>query len=640
MNYIICILQSKYSIISGERRSKKIVWKDYMKATLQLIIEIINKITDILYAFWDYRTVYKVGGLFVTRRFRKNEEIGINAWWNRVGLGWNLFFAIAYSVLTVGSFAVNLLLDGTLSWCWIVLFGVLFAAVFTVVPQFLGKQVRVLVLSPAGLVAWSGLTVAYCLYNHRPWWVWVVSIAVAALAAVIAILLDCYFKKHPRFPEDHMVAYHKYAILVAARNEAGVIGNLIESIQRQDYPSDQVAIFVVADNCTDNTAQVARDLGAICYERFDEEHRTKGFALQYLVECIRRDYGIETYEGYFLFDADNLLKRDYISRMNESFDAGEKIITSYRNTKNFGDNWISASYGIHWLRTVRTEHRARSFLHLATRIQGTGFLFTNEMIRDGWNYTSLTEDRAFCADAVAKGYKISYNDEAEFYDEQPVDMKIAMRQRIRWSKGHLQAFAETGPKLFAHIFYTGGMANKEKVDRQGRPVPLWKRLFNNLRLRFMSFDMLTLVFPLSLVSFFKKVVVYGLRVAIIINAGLWIKPWYAPDSVEYIFEHWFHFQMPATDDIAACIFWLAFFTFCWTVTSYISSIWTAVYIYVIEHKRIMPIKWYKKVWYCITFPLFDAIGRLTNIIALFKKVEWKPIPHQATIKIEDIEHHQ
>ncbi|MBQ6715316.1 MAG: glycosyltransferase, partial [Clostridia bacterium] len=212
---------------------------------------------------------------------------------------------------------------------------------------------------------------------------------------------------------------HKYAVLVAARNEAPVIGNLLDSIRAQDYPSDLVDIFVVADNCEDNTAEIARIHGAVCYERFDREKRTKGYALQYLLEHIDADYGVKTYEGYFIFDADNLLKKDFITRMNESFDSGEKIITSYRNTKNFDDNWISASYGIHWMRTIRLEHRARSVLHLATRVQGTGYLFAAEIIENGWKYTGFTEDRALCADAVVNGYKISYNDEAEFYDEQP-----------------------------------------------------------------------------------------------------------------------------------------------------------------------------------------------------------------------------
>ena len=76
---------------------------------------------------------------------------------------------------------------------------------------------------------------------------------------------------------------HKYAILIAARNEEKVIGNLLDSIKRQDYPSEYLTVFVVADNCDDNTAGIAREKGAVCYERFDPDHRTKGFALQFLL---------------------------------------------------------------------------------------------------------------------------------------------------------------------------------------------------------------------------------------------------------------------------------------------------------------------------------------------------------------------
>ena len=98
---------------------------------------------------------------------------------------------------------------------------------------------------------------------------------------------------------------HKYAILIAARNEEKVIGNLLDSIKKQDYPKELLTIFVVADNCTDNTADVVRSKGAICYERFDDEHKTKGFALQYLLERIGEDDGRMSFEGYFIFDADN-----------------------------------------------------------------------------------------------------------------------------------------------------------------------------------------------------------------------------------------------------------------------------------------------------------------------------------------------
>lgn len=426
--------------------------------------------------------------------------------------------------------------------------------------------------------------------------------------------------------------FHKYAILIAARNEEAVIGNLIESIRCQDYPSELVDIFVVADNCTDGTAKAAREQGAVCYERQDTEHRTKGFALQYLVECIRNDYGIDAYEGYMIFDADNLLKSDFISRMNDSFDAGERIITSYRNTKNFDDNWIAASYGVHWLRTVRNEHRARSLFRLATRIQGTGFLFSWEIIKDGWNYTSLTEDRAFCADAVAKGYKISYNNAAEFYDEQPVDIKIAMRQRIRWAKGHLQAFVETGPQLFAHIFYTGGKANDPEICDV--PKTKFGRFINNIRLRFMSFDMLTVVFPRQLTSFFKKVIVYILRVILVCTTGYTVTAGFGPNFVQWIYKlfglHW------SSESVGQGVTMLTLFFFAWTLYSYFNGILTAAYVFIMEHRRIMHIKWYKKVWYCLTFPIFDLIGKISMVIALFMKVEWKPIPHNAALSIEEL----
>ena len=82
---------------------------------------------------------------------------------------------------------------------------------------------------------------------------------------------------------------HKYGILIAARNEKAVIGNLIDSINKQDYPKELYTIFVVADNCTDNTAEIARSKGAICYERFHAAHRTKGYALEFLLDRIEED---------------------------------------------------------------------------------------------------------------------------------------------------------------------------------------------------------------------------------------------------------------------------------------------------------------------------------------------------------------
>ena len=111
----------------------------------------------------------------------------------------------------------------------------------------------------------------------------------------------------------------KAAASIRRYAEEAVIGHLLDSIRRQDYPADSLAAFVVADNCTDGTARVAREAGAVVYERTDRVHVGKGYALNYLLTQIRDAWGDDYFDGYFVFDADNLLAPDYVSRMNETF---------------------------------------------------------------------------------------------------------------------------------------------------------------------------------------------------------------------------------------------------------------------------------------------------------------------------------
>ncbi len=449
---------------------------------------------------------------------------------------------------------------------------------------------------------------------------------------------------------------HKYAIVVAARNESSVIGNLLDSIAHQDYPSELIDVFVVADNCTDNTAEIVRSKGAVCYERFDNEHRTKGFALQFLFENIRKDYGIDSYEGYFVFDADNLLNSDYITRMNEAFDAGEKIVTSYRNTKNFDENWIASTYAIHWLRSIRFRHRARSVLRLATNIQGTGFLFAHELVKNGWNYTSLTEDRAFTADAVAQGYPISYCDAAVFYDEQPTSLKIALRQRLRWSKGHLMALRETGPSLFLNIF-TGTRSKYKKQDKKS--VSFGKRFVEGIRCRWASFDTLAQLFPSAVVKVFLWLVISIFMYSCYTYANGLDNSLFQAGTDNSMWESLANFLLSKENILTKLLYNLAdgfkvvvapgigamlataglvvLWNFISRVNYYICAMFVAVYVFFMERKRIIKIPLYKKILYVITWPIFDVIGRWTTYFALFMKVEWKPIPHTSTVTIDQIE---
>ncbi|MBR3145396.1 MAG: glycosyltransferase [Clostridia bacterium] len=434
---------------------------------------------------------------------------------------------------------------------------------------------------------------------------------------------------------------HKYGICIAARNEEAVIGNLLDSINRQDYPKDLYKVFVVADNCTDNTYKVAKEKGATVYKRFDDKHRTKGFALQYLFEKIEQDYKRSSFDGFFIFDADNLLKEDYISRMNDAFDSGEKIITSFRNTKNFDENWIASTYALHWIRSARTNHRARSILRLATNIQGTGFLFASEIVRNGWKYTSLTEDRALTADCVAAGYRISYQDAAEFYDEQPVSLRIALRQRLRWSKGHLQAFAESGPYLFINIFFGKLILKKDWRDlKQTEDRNLAFKILESVRHRFASFDTLVQLTPLVFINLLRWFILY------VLIYGCYA---YTNGATKYLFGGGNDFATtlreycdlkwklpPGLKTMFICMALAVLYRLIYRVGEYTRNMMDAVYFFLVEYARIKKMNIFKKILYVFTWPIFDIIGRYTTYIALFTKVTWKPIPHNSKVTIDDL----
>ena len=406
---------------------------------------------------------------------------------------------------------------------------------------------------------------------------------------LISIVSVCYFHRTvlkfisffltKRFPETEVK--HKYAVVIAARNEEAVIGNLIDSIKKQDYPKELLDIFVVADNCTDKTAEIVRNAGVHCYERFDNRHCTKGYALQYLFRNIEKDYGIVSFEGYFIFDADNLLKKDFIARMNDAFHSGEQVVTSYRNTKNIDDNPIASSYALHWVRTARLESRGRSFFGLSTRLQGTGYLFASSLVKEGWNFVTLTEDREFSSHLIAEGVRISYQHRAEFYDEQPVSLRISFRQRIRWAKGNLLAFKMFFFKLWKCTF-TG---------------KTWQNKLSAFDIQITNFPYCIFMVPIQLLA-------AALGFALATDDPHWWSLCYKILGILFIGK---------IGDIP----------------------WIAAVV-IAEHKRLKRMKRWKHILFCITFPIFTVIGDISMWIALFSKVTWKPIPHKSDIGIDDI----
>lgn len=373
---------------------------------------------------------------------------------------------------------------------------------------------------------------------------------------------------------------HRYAVVIAARNESAVISQLIQSIKKQKYPSSLVDIYVVADNCTDNTAEVARESGATVFERFNRQYVGKGYALDYAFKIILNSN--KNYEGYFVFDADNLLDENYISEMNKIFDNGYKVVTSYRNSKNYDTNWLSAGYSLWFLREAKYLNNARMILNTGCAISGTGFMVSDEIIRknNGWKHHLLTEDIEFSIDNAIQGIKIGYCSKAILYDEQPYLFEQSWNQRLRWAKGFYQVFGKYGKELFKSIF---------------------------TKKSFSCYDMFVTICP----ALFLSLLSVGINI-IFLTIGL-INIEVYPEIIQ---ETSGAIIMSVVNSYSV-LFALGFIT---TIS---------------EWKQINSTSW-NKIKYMFSFPIFIFTYVPISIVALFRKIEWKPITHSIVKSIEEV----
>ena len=377
---------------------------------------------------------------------------------------------------------------------------------------------------------------------------------------------------------------HRYAVMIAARNESAVIGDLVHSIKVQDYPSELIDVFVIADNCTDDTAEVAQEAGAIVFLRDNEDEIGKGYVLDYGYACITKRYGKKRYEAFFVFDADNVLDVNYFREMNATFDSGAKASTSYRNSKNYDSNWISAGYAVWFLREAKYLNQARLTLNTSCAISGTGFFIAADILEKhgGWKWHLLTEDIEFSAQNILDGVRISYTPTAVLYDEQPITFKDSWNQRFRWAKGFYQVF----------LYYGGKLA---------------KGVFTNPRgARFACYDMLMTISPgmlLTIVSVTFNVIILALAAAGLMSPGIMITS--------------------SVSSILFCIFnYLVFMFVFGSLTTFTE--WDNIHS-----------KAGKKILYMFTFPLFMLTYIPIALIALVKKVEWKPISHTISVDVKE-----
>ena len=248
---------------------------------------------------------------------------------------------------------------------------------------------------------------------------------------------------------------NKLALLIAAHNEEVVIGSLIESMLKLDYPKDMYDIFVIADNCTDDTAKIAKSYGVNVCERFAEDKKGKGYALEWMfAKLFNMD---KQYDAVAIFDADNLVHKDFLKEINSKLQDGYKVVQGYIDSKNPEDSWIAAAYSIAFWTQNRMFQLARSNVGFSNQIGGTGFAVeTSTLKKLGWGATCLTEDLEFTCKLILNGEKVGWAHDAIIYDEKPLKLAQSWNQRKRW----MQGFTDVASRYFFKLI------KKAIIDRK------------------------------------------------------------------------------------------------------------------------------------------------------------------------------
>ncbi|QOX65217.1 glycosyltransferase [Anoxybacterium hadale] len=380
------------------------------------------------------------------------------------------------------------------------------------------------------------------------------------------------YSVNTRAPEN------KFAILIAARNEAEVIEHLIRSLKLQDYPKELYEIFVIPNNCTDKTKEIAEIAGASILT-CPIKTKSKGEVLSFAVDTfLNSTNGSERFDAFCIFDADNLVHPNFLREMNHLLCSGAHAAQGRRESKNPTDTIISSCYTIYYNSLNRLYNHSRSALGLSSVVNGTGFMFSTTAIRNlgGWQTGTLTEDLEFSALCALNGIRIHWSPNAVVYDEQPLTFVQSWHQRKRWSSGMQQCLRKYWQ-------------------------PLLRSAVKRRNLHCLDILLMFLATHVQVVGFLSFVLTLLLS-ALNISYSLF----------------------PQTD--------LAFRLFLSFDTSYFAASATAVAALMLERKSLS-----KHLWGILFTWLFLTSWIPINLLCLFHKSEdWKPIDHVKGVSLKEV----
>lgn len=251
----------------------------------------------------------------------------------------------------------------------------------------------------------------------------------------------------------------RFDIIIPAHNEELVIGQAVQCARQVDWPTENFRVVVVADNCTDRTAAVAREAGAHVLERFDKEKRGKGYALDFA-------FGVSRREGFAdavaVIDADAQVSRNLLEAYARRIEQGAHAVQVHYGVSNTNASWRTRLLSIAKAAFHIVRSRARERLELSCGIRGNGWAVTHALLqRVPYACFSLTEDLEFGIVLGMNGYRVAYADEAHSDAEMVSGEKASRQQRQRWERGR---FALMRSKTFPLLLQAIRMRSRVCLD--------------------------------------------------------------------------------------------------------------------------------------------------------------------------------
>lgn len=240
--------------------------------------------------------------------------------------------------------------------------------------------------------------------------------------------------------------YRKFAVVIPAHNEEKMIAKTIYSFMNIDYPQKLFDIIVIADNCNDNTAQIASELGAQVLVRFDDTKKGKGYALRWgFDQIVTSD---SQYDAVVVIDSDSLVSGNYLNVLNYYLEQGSRVIQSSDLVLPQPDNWSIEATRIGFLLFNYIKPLGRKYLGFHAGLRGNGMCFSTDVLRETpWQAWSLTEDVEYGLILILNGYQIDFAPEATVWAQMPVHSANAESQRTRWEHGRYQITKQYAPKF-------------------------------------------------------------------------------------------------------------------------------------------------------------------------------------------------